>query len=129
MEKVSVKSLRAAVLALILGASCPVQSAQIISLELSLRATDVSMLVNHIPFDSSNTALGGGSVFALQSLPGLTSSSSQLTKDDVVFASAARTDGRLKGMAFPVLMLTGLLVMTSFRQQKTRRIAGQIEFG
>ena len=46
MEIVSVKSLRRAALALMLGVSCHVQSAQVISLEMSLSATDINALVN-----------------------------------------------------------------------------------
>lgn len=133
MERMSVKLLRRAVLALMLGASCHVQSAQVVSLELSLSAADLSTLVNRSPFVSTMVTAKASGDLVMQSLPELTSSAQmgfrRVTKDEVAFASAASTNGWLKGMAFPGLMLAGFLVLTSFRQQKTRRITDQLRFG
>lgn len=124
MEFVSIKSLRCAALALMLGISTHAQSAQIFSLDLSLSATDFNLLVNRVsvphPFSDR--------VFTIQSRPGdLASAPSDFRggyHDDAAFLSAASTNGWLRGGAAPLLILAGLLVLGLVRIQRGMRMQG-----
>lgn len=126
MERMSVKLLRRAVLALMLGASCHVQSAQVVSLELS--AADLSTLVNRISVASNTSFSFTGGELAAKPLPWRVASAQVAleggAKDDAAFSSAASTNGWLRGVAAPLLMLAGLLVLGLVRQQRGQRLQG-----
>lgn len=128
MERMSVKLLRRAVLALMLGASCHVQSAQVVSLELSLSAADLSTLVNRISVASNTSFIFTGGELAAKPLPWRVASAQVAleggAKDDAAFSSAASTNGWLRGVAAPLLMLAGLLVLGLVRQQRGQRLQG-----
>jgi len=49
-----------------------------------------------------------------------------VAKDDAAFASAASTNGWLKGVTAPLLMLAGLLVLGLVRQQRGLRLQGSV---
>lgn len=120
MDMCFTKLVRRAALPLLLGFSLQAQSAQIVSLELSLSSSDISTLVNRIPMVAAPSVASGHSAV------GLSASAEPLvkwrvTKADAAFASAASTNGWLKGPAAPVLMLAGLLVLGLVRQQRVNR--------
>ncbi|GAA4492392.1 hypothetical protein [Pseudaeromonas paramecii] len=128
MEKVSVTSLRRAALVMMLGFSLHAESAQVVSLELSLSTADIGTLVNRLPQAPSNSAFITTGGATAKPLPALVASAQAglrvVAKDDAAFSSAANTNGWLKGVAAPLLMLAGLLVLGLVRQQRSLRMQG-----
>jgi len=128
MDMFFVRLLRCFALALMLGGSLSSQAAQVISLELSLSATDMGTLVSRIPqatAKATSVSYGYGSL-AAGPVAATSVALSAVAREDAAFASAASTNGWLGGMAAPLLMLAGLLVLGLVRQQRASRFYNSV---